>query len=148
MNLRTPKRDSLLQFILPEESIMRLNQVTVPATNIPGSTNFYLRLGLRQIVAAPHYARFVCPDGDSTFSIEQADVVRPGIVVYFECDDLDSRVAALKQRGITFDSEPVNQPWLWREARCSDPDGNQLCLYFAGPNRLQPPWVLDPSRQL
>jgi catechol 2,3-dioxygenase-like lactoylglutathione lyase family enzyme len=127
---------------------MRLNQVTVPATDIARSTDFYLRLGLRQIVAAPLYARFVCPEGDSTFSIEKADVVRPGIVVYFECDDLDSRVAGLKQCGITFDSGPVNQSWLWREARCSDPDGNQICLYFAGQNRLQPPWVLDPPRQL
>jgi catechol 2,3-dioxygenase-like lactoylglutathione lyase family enzyme len=127
---------------------MRLNQVTVPATDIARSTNFYLRLGLRQIVAAPHYARFVCPQGDSTFSIEKAEVVRPGIVVYFECDDLDSRVAALAQGGIVFDHGPVDQSWLWREARCSDPDGNQICLYFAGHNRLQPPWVLNPPREL
>jgi hypothetical protein len=48
------------------------------ATDIVRSTDFYLRLGLRQIVAAPHYAHFVCPQGDSTFSIEKADVVRPG----------------------------------------------------------------------
>ena len=127
---------------------MRLNQVTVPATDIVRSTDFYLRFGLHQIVAAPHYARFACPQGDSTFSIEKADVVRPGVVVYFVCDDLDSRVAALQQRGITFDSGPVNQSWLWREARCSDPDGNRICLYFAGQNRLRPPWVLDPPRQL
>lgn len=126
---------------------MRLNQATVPATDIARSVDFYLRLGLRQIVESPHYARFICPEGDSTFSIEKADSVRPGAVVYFECNELDSWVAALEQRGIRFDSGPVDQPWLWREARCSDPDGNQICLYFAGRNRLQPPWVLDPPRQ-
>ena len=127
---------------------MRLNQVTVEVTDIDRSVNFYLRLGLRQIVASSHYARFICPEGDSTFSIERTDSPRPGVVVYFECDDLDTRVAALRQRGITFKSGPTDQPWLWCEARCTDPDGNEICLYFAGQNRLRPPWVLDPPRQL
>jgi catechol 2,3-dioxygenase-like lactoylglutathione lyase family enzyme len=126
---------------------MRLNHVTVPVTDIPRAVAFYLRLGLRQIVAADHYARFICFDGDTTFSVEKADRVAPGIVVYFECDELDGRVLALKGRGIPFDTEPADQPWKWREARLSDPDGNRLCLFTAGDNRLHPPWVLDPPRQ-
>lgn len=28
---------------------------------------------------------------------------------------------------------------LWREARLRDPAGNALCLFFAGPNRRDPP---------
>src|SRR5579859_314797 len=112
---------------------MRLNQVTVQATEMERSVDFYLRLGLRQLVASAHYARFVCPEGDSTFSVEKADAARPGVVVYFECSDLDTYVATLRQRGIVFESDPVDQPWLWREVRCSDPDGNQICLYCAGP---------------
>ncbi|HEY6336243.1 MAG TPA: VOC family protein [Alphaproteobacteria bacterium] len=126
---------------------MRLNQVTVPVTDIPRAVEFYLMLGLTQIVASSNYARFVCPDGDATFSVEKADAATPGVVVYFECDDLDTRVAMLEARGIAFESRPADQRWLWREAHCRDPDGNRICLYFAGRNRLRPPWALDPPRQ-
>jgi predicted enzyme related to lactoylglutathione lyase len=61
-------------------------------------------------------------------------------MIYFECDDLDARVTVLKTAGVAFDGDPVDQSWLWREARLRDPDGNRLCLYFAGENRLNPPW--------
>ena len=125
---------------------MRLNQVTVPVTEIGRAVDFYLSLGLRQIVASPGYARFICPDGDATFSIERVEAVTPGIIVYFECDGLDAYVATLQARGIAFDEGPADQPWLWREAYCRDPDGNRICLYFAGENRVRPPWVLDPPR--
>ncbi len=51
-------------------------------------------------------------------------------------------VARLKAAGLTFESDPVNQPWLWREAYLRDPAGNSLCLYSAGDNRRFPPWRL------
>lgn len=124
---------------------MRLNQITVPSTDVARSVEFYKRLGLIQIVESlPSYTRFVCPDGDSTFSIQLVDRVVDSsrIVVYFECDDLDERVAQLKQAGIKFESEPVDQSWLWREAHLRDPDRNLICLYYAGENRLNPPWRL------
>jgi catechol 2,3-dioxygenase-like lactoylglutathione lyase family enzyme len=120
---------------------VRLNQVTVHVTDIPRAVDFYRRLGLEPVVLDGHYARFLCPDGGSTFSIEWAATVTPGdTMVYFECEDLDGRVVALKALGVLFDSDPVNQPWLWREARLRDPDGNRLCLFYAGENRIDPPW--------
>lgn len=124
---------------------MNLNQVTVPSTDVARAVEFYKRLGLVQIVESlPKYARFVCPDGDTTFSIHLADQTdgKGGVVVYFECDDLDERVAHLKQAGIEFESDPVDQSWLWREAYLRDPDGNLICLYYAGENRLNPPWKI------
>lgn len=124
---------------------MNLNQVTVPSTGVARAVEFYKRLGLIQIVESlPKYARFVCPNGDTTFSIHVVDHIAgtPGVVLYFECDDLDERVARLKQAGIKFESDPVDQPWLWREAYLRDPDGNLICLYYAGENRLNPPWRL------
>ena len=124
---------------------MRLNQVTVPSTNVARSVEFYKRLGLIQIVESePRYARFVCPDGDATFSIHRVDEVSTGEkpVVYFECDDLDRTVMELERKGIQFDSQPVDQSWLWREAYLRDPEGNLICLFFAGENRLNPPWRL------
>ena len=122
---------------------MRLNQVTVPTSDLERSKTFYKTLGLKLIVdSPPRYARFACPDGDSTFSLELGDHRVGGTVVYFECDDLDERVARLKAAGLSFDSGPVDQSWLWREAHLRDPDGNMICLFHAGKNRLDPPWRL------
>lgn len=121
---------------------MKLNQVTLPSTDVVRGAAFYRKLGLRQIVdAPPKYVRFECPGG-TTLSLHHAEAVGSGAVVYFECEDLDERVAALKRVGITFDSDPVDQTWLWREAYLRDPDGNVICLFWAGENRLNPPWRL------
>lgn len=123
---------------------MNLNQVTLPTRDLSRSVQFYKTLGLVQIVDSPHYARFECPGGDSTFSIHAADeVVSSGTVIYFEAVDLDEQVARLQAAGIEFDELPADQRWLWREARLRDPDGHRLCLYFAGENRKNPPWRID-----
>jgi catechol 2,3-dioxygenase-like lactoylglutathione lyase family enzyme len=129
---------------------VRLNHVTVTVSDIERAVEFYKRLGLIQIVANyPHYARFVCPDGDSTFSLHglgAGEAVPPSSTsVHFECDDLDARVAALEEKGVTFDQDPVDQPYLWREAILHDPDGNTIFLFSAGENRLNPPWRLPPE---
>ncbi len=123
---------------------MNLNQVTLPATDVERSASFYRKLGFVQIVSSlPSYARFECPDG-ATFSLYQVALAVPdsGVIVYFECDDLDATYRALLERGVRFDSAPTDQPWLWREAYLRDPDGNVLCLYHAGANRRYPPWRL------
>ena len=124
---------------------MNLNQVTLPATNVERSADFYRALGFTQIVTnLPSYARFECPDGEATFSLHRVASVAPdsGAVVYFECQDLDATCSALADCGIKFDSPPTDQSWLWREAYLRDPDGNMLCLYHAGANRRHPPWRL------
>lgn len=121
---------------------MRLNQVTVGALDLAASIAFYETLGLRLIVHSAHYARFELPDGDSTFSLhvspERCGPHAP--VIYFECDDLDGEVERLKAAGIAFQEGPLDQSWLWREARLTDPAGNALILYHAGQNRTHPPW--------
>ena len=125
---------------------MRLNQVTVTVGNIDAAIAFYTKLGLILIVESPHYARFACPEGDSTFSIHAGDVIgTPSTVVYFENDELDAFVTQLKAVGLQFDSDPIDERWLWREARLRDPSGNPVCLFQAGDNRLNPPWRLQAS---
>ena len=122
---------------------MNLNQITVPSLDLTKSIPFYKKLGLKLIVdALPHYARFECPNGDSTFSIHQTEKLPQGngIYIYFECKNLDEQVDQLKRNGIQFDHEPTDQNWLWREARLKDVDGNQLILFYGGENRLNPPW--------
>ncbi|MDA9773799.1 VOC family protein [Saprospiraceae bacterium] len=122
---------------------MNLNQITVPSLDLTKSIPFYQKLGLKLIVSsAPHYARFLCPDGNSTFSIHQTEKLPTGdgVYVYFECENLDEDVNDLLKKGIDFEHLPKDQSWLWREARLKDPDGNQLILFYGGENRIDPPW--------
>jgi len=125
---------------------MNLNQVTIPVSNVKVSIDFYEKLGLKLIVKAlPSYARFECPEGESTFSIHQDSHSQKegGIAVYFEVKKLDSYVQQLIDKGIQFDELPNDKSWLWRESRLKDPDNNQIILYFAGNNRKYPPWRID-----
>ena len=121
---------------------MNLNQVTVASTDVARAIEFYSKLGLKLIVESlPKYARFECPEGHSTFSVHHAEQVAPSqTVIYFECANLDDTVERLQQLNISFTSLPRDQPWLWREAYLQDPDGNTICLFHAGTNRLNPPW--------
>ena len=73
---------------------------------------------------------------------DPADLGAGSISIHFESDRLDDLVAELKQRGIAFEQEPTDQPYLWREAVLLDPDGHRLFLFHAGENRLAPPWRL------
>lgn len=125
---------------------MNLNQVTVPSMNVEKAIFFYQKLGLKLIVKTlPKYARFECPEGDATFSIYQVDrpTSGPGVIIYFECENLDLQVTRLLEIGIVFEELPRDQLWLWKEARLRDPDNNQIVLFSAGANRKNPPWRLD-----
>ena len=125
---------------------MNLNQVTLPTLDLARAIRFYQTLGLHLIVhAPPHYARFECPEGDTTFSLHLVDESPSGegASIYFEVENLDERVAALQADGIAFDLLPTDQSWRWREARLPDPDGNRLILFWAGDDRKNPPWRLE-----
>lgn len=123
---------------------MNLNQVTVPVLDVERSILFYKTIGLKLIVHSPHYARFECPTGEATFSIHLVDQLPEGhgIHVYFEVEDLDIKVEELVRQGIEFEHLPVDQKWLWREAKLFDPDRNCLILFYAGENRKNPPWKI------
>lgn len=124
---------------------MNLNQVTLPADNMTASISFYQLLGLELIVHThERYARFVCPDGRASLSLHLVDQPRTSvsISIYFECDDLDNKVDRLIDKGIIVDQMPTDTSWLWREARLFDPYGNLIILYFAGENRINPPWKI------
>jgi catechol 2,3-dioxygenase-like lactoylglutathione lyase family enzyme len=122
---------------------MNLNQVTIPVTDVETSIGFYETLGLKLIVKAlPHYARFECTTGHTTFSLHQTQQQSTGekAWIYFEVDDVDTAVNNLQQKGIVIDEMPEDKPWLWREARLKDADNNILIIYTAGDNRKNPPW--------
>jgi predicted enzyme related to lactoylglutathione lyase len=122
---------------------MNLNQVSVFSEKPVETVKFFEKLGLKLIVdSLPRYARLECPDGESTLSVHVADdvVVNNNIVLYFECNDLDAKISALKVVGLEFLEEPTDHDWLWREAYLKDPNGNKICLFYAGENRKNPPW--------
>ena len=122
---------------------MNLNQITIPSLDVEKATEFYKKLGLHLIVdARPRYVRFELPDGDATFSIHLVEKLPKGdgVSVYFQNENLDEVVDELIDKGFQFDLLPTDQPWLWREARLKDLDGNQLIIYSAGENRKNPPW--------
>ena len=124
----------------------RLNQITVTGTNYERSADFYRRIGLKQIVDSPEtgYARFETAGG-VTFSvqIDPEEKIIATSAIYLECDDLDERVEKLARSGIAFEHGPRNQPWMWREARLRDPDGNIIFFYKAGESRRFPPWRME-----
>jgi catechol 2,3-dioxygenase-like lactoylglutathione lyase family enzyme len=123
---------------------MNLNQVTLPVSDMKEATAFYRKLGFTQIVDTGHYARFECPDGDATFSLSlENGAVCNGAVIYFEHEALDAWVGELKAKGFCFDQDPEDMPYLWREAVLHDPSGNKVKLYWAGENRLNPPWRVE-----
>ena len=126
---------------------MNLNQITLPVRDMNKATEFYKVLGFTQIVDTPHYARFECPTGNSSFSLSlNNDNYVNGAVIYFEHEELDKWVGELRLRGIQFEQLPTDQPYLWREAILKDPSGNKIKLYWAGENRLNPPWRVNKKR--
>ncbi|MBT0586614.1 VOC family protein [Alteromonas oceanisediminis] len=123
---------------------MELNQITLPVKEMGIAVNFYLRLGFTQIVDTPHYARFSCPNGNSTFSLSlESGEFENSSVIYFEHENLDELCTELSQKGFQFEQLPRAQRYLWKEAILKDPSGNKIKLYWAGENRLNPPWKVE-----
>ena len=127
---------------------MNLNQVTLPVKSVSKSIPFYQSLGLKLIVHThDKYARFECSPNGSTLSLHEVGILPDGdrAVIYFEREDLDEYVEKLLHRGLKFDYLPIDQPWLWREAKLHDPDDNPIIIYKAGKNRIDPPWKYIPK---
>jgi len=125
---------------------MNLNQVTIPSLDVEKATEFYKTLGLLLIVdALPRYARFECPDGESTFSIHKVESLPKGdgIILYFEVNNPENTLRRLKEKGIQFKTDIMEQTWLWTEVHLNDLDGNQIIIYHAGKNRKNPPWRIS-----
>lgn len=126
---------------------LRLNQVTLAATDMAASLSFYQNLGLILIVdSAPRYVRFEFPappegGAPATLSLHGAPAdwtpQEHAPLIYFELDDLDAFIAQKRLSPLT---SPEDKSYLWREADVLDPAGNKIRLYQAGENRRFPPW--------
>ena len=128
---------------------MDLNQITLDVADFPASVAFYGRIGFRLIVHSESpekgYARFEAPSGSTTLSLHRVDgpANAEGAALYFEVEDVNETVRKLKDKGVAFETDPIEQSWRWREAWFRDPDGRRLCIYHAGPDRRFPPWRIE-----
>jgi len=123
---------------------MNMNQITLPVNNLKKAVDFYLKLGFSQIVNSEKYARFISSVGNATFSLSQQEsTTNNSAVIYFEYELLDQWVDELIAKGVEFEQMPTEMSYLWREAICYDPSGNKIKLYWAGENRLNPPWKVN-----
>jgi predicted enzyme related to lactoylglutathione lyase len=64
-------------------------------------------------------------EGNPAFEPER---IGAKIAATFEVNDMPATCAALKERGVTFDVEPKQEPWGWW-AEILDQDGNTLGLH-------------------
>lgn len=55
----------------------------------------------------------------------------------------EETVLKLKEKGIKFDTEIMEQSWLWNEIHLHDLDNNKIIIYHAGKNRKNPPWRIN-----
>jgi hypothetical protein len=84
----------------------------------------------------------------ATLSIQQHDgPIMPAAEIGIEFDSaeaLDAEIARLQAIGLVFLNGPIDRDWLWRDAKLADPDGHVLLYFFAGENKLNPPWRVRP----
>ncbi len=87
------------------------------------------------------YARLCAPGNDGTIALHQAgpndSIASEGVRLYFEVPELDNFCRKLQQTGFYLPKMPQMMPWGWRHVYLNDPDGHELSLYWAGPNRMK-----------
>lgn len=126
---------------------MFLSHITLLVSDIPRSKAFYETLGLALLVDADHYCRFYANldgEGGQTLSISHtAQPIGASCHVGFEFKTpqaLDAYAALLQSRGLVLSEPPQDRTWLWRDVILHDPDGHEILLFYAGENKLNPPW--------
>ena len=52
-----------------------------------------------------------------------------GVLLHIEVENIDAYSKTLKQRGVALSCEPTDEPWGWRMAALTDPDGYYLTFF-------------------
>lgn len=122
---------------------VNFNHVLIYVRNLEASLHFYRDLlGFKEVEEIPaDYARLRSAGSESTLALhvtKSRATRRPGGVwLYFEIKKLHQLYRRLRDAGVFFSQPPQRMPWGWIQAFLEDPDGHQLCLYWAGSNRLR-----------
>lgn len=128
---------------------MKMNQITISVLDMAATCKFYRNLGCEMIVDEDAYSRMLAPDGVNSFSFVKVDKIADTSVchLYFEFDsaaELDAKVVEFQAMDFAEFSDPIDQNWRWRESHVNDPSGYVIVLYYAGENRIFPPWGVKP----
>lgn len=124
---------------------MRLTHIRLLVDDLASARRFYEEtVGLKVSLDAGVYVEF--ESGPSTLSLYRRDLMEqvapqrqphgPGAALIFQVDDVDAKVAELKGRGLTLETDPHDQEaWYLRVAHFRDPEGNlvELCAPLSRP---------------
>jgi len=114
--------------------LSRIHQISMRVHDVDRAVRFYRdALGVPFLFAAPpQLAFFDCGGVRLMLSIPEPGFDHPGSVLYFAADDIAEAHAALKARGVVFNTEPHKiatladrEVWL---ADFKDSEGNTLAL--------------------
>lgn len=101
--------------------ITRIPHIKIGVSDLAKSVQFYQDiLGLEKIGEWPSYVVFDI----AGVELGLEPKAKPGI--FFLVDDVDKAYQDLKERGASFVTEPMDQPWGGRTATLVDPDGNTM----------------------
>jgi catechol 2,3-dioxygenase-like lactoylglutathione lyase family enzyme len=90
----------------------------------------------------PGYARLRSTYSGTTIALhtlgnEQSVPEEDSIRLYFEVSNLGKLLKKLETAGVRFTQHLRRMPWGWKQAFVADPDGHELCLYWAGVQRVR-----------
>lgn len=122
--------------------LSKIGQIAVVVHDVPKAVAFYRDvLGMRLLFEIPpQMAFFDCGGIRMMLSLpESAEYDHPGSIIYYAVPDIQEAAAALKARGVLFDSEPhvIGQQAhadLWM-GFFKDPDHNVLALMSEVPRQ-------------
>jgi len=104
--------------------IKKINHLTFPVSDLKKAVAFYEKiLGLKKTGEWPNYAIFDV--GGTELALEPKG---KEIDIFMLVDDVDKEYQDLKQKGVSFVTEPKDQPWGGRTAMFADLDGNKFII--------------------
>jgi len=125
--------------------LSHIGQIALPVADVDRSEAFYDKaLGLRKLFRFGDLSFFDCAGIRLLLDkVENRAEVKSQGCIYFRCADIALAVEQLKQRGVSFTSEPhliaeMDDHDLWM-AFFGDPDGHTLALMQEAPKGYVPP---------
>lgn len=110
----------------------RLVHFELPAEDIDRAQGFYEQLfgWSFQGAGTPFPYRMTEAGGEPAGAIYKNEGRAPGVIVYFDVDDIDAHVARVRELGGRADDKmPI--PGIGWMAKCFDPDGNEVRAFQA-----------------
>jgi lactoylglutathione lyase len=113
--------------------VKALQTVVVNVRDVDGAARFYRDLlGMQQVYE--HGGRIGLQCGEArvllhpTDTSERADAAAWNVELYFQVDDVDQAIDALRLEGVGVLVEPTDEPWGERDAGVLSPDGYPVYL--------------------